>query len=86
MLETAPDPVQLSRLRWRCRRGMRELDVLLTRYLEHRYANASRGQQQAFEAVLELQDPTILAYLTGSQVSDHQAIRDVIQQLTRTDA
>jgi antitoxin CptB len=86
MLETAPDPVQLSRLRWRCRRGMRELDVLLARYLEHRYASASRGQQQAFEAVLELQDPTLLAYLTGSQVSEHQAIRDVIQQLTRTDA
>jgi antitoxin CptB len=86
MLEAAPDPVQLSRLRWRCRRGMRELDVLLTRYLEHRYVNASHGQQQAFEAVLELQDPTILAYLTGSQVSEHQAIRDVIQQLTRTDA
>lgn len=86
MPETAPDSVQLSRLRWRCRRGMRELDVLLTRYLEHRYVHAGRTQQQAFEAVLELQDPTILAYLTGTQVPEQQAIRDVIQQLTRTDA
>lgn len=86
MPETAPDSVQLSRLRWRCRRGMRELDVLLTRYLEHRYVHAGRAQQQAFEAVLELQDPTILAYLTGTQLPEQQAIRDVIQQLTRTDA
>jgi succinate dehydrogenase flavin-adding protein (antitoxin of CptAB toxin-antitoxin module) len=26
----------LGKLRWRCRRGMRELDVLLTRYVNER--------------------------------------------------
>lgn len=86
MAEPLSVSANLARLRWRCRRGMRELDVLLTHYLEQRYCNASPQQQQAFEAVLELQDPTLLAYLTGMQVPEHQVIRDVIQQLARTNA
>jgi antitoxin CptB len=73
----------LSRLRWHCRRGMRELDVLLTRYFEQAYPTASTADQIAFEALLELQDPLILAYLIGAETSDRQDIRDVVQQLTQ---
>ena len=63
-----PDPDSTGRpvgqLRWRCRRGMRELDVLLERYLAERYPSAPRVEQQAFEALLELPDPQLFAYLT----------------------
>ena len=31
---------ELSRLRWRCRRGMRELDELLLRYVVRRLPHA----------------------------------------------
>ena len=54
-------------LRWRCRRGMRELDVLLERYLEERYPCAPSIEQQAFEALLELPDPELHAYLCGAR-------------------
>lgn len=86
MPQAAPNTVHLSRLRWHCRRGMRELDVLLTRYFEQAYPSASAEQQLAFEAVLDLQDPLILAYLTGAEIPDRQDIRDVIQQLTQLGA
>jgi len=85
-MTTAADTAHLSRLRWHCRRGMRELDVLLTRYFEQTYPSASTTQQVAFEALLDLQDPQILAYLTGAESSDRQDIRDVIQQLTQLGA
>ena len=81
-----PNSVHLSRLRWHCRRGMRELDVLLTRYFEQTYPAANTQQQLAFEALLDLQDPVILAYLVGAQTPDRQDIRDVIQQLTQLGA
>ncbi len=55
---TSSDPV-LNRLKWRCRRGMRELDVLLTRYLAERWPTASQAEQSAFEHFLELPDPEI---------------------------
>ncbi len=61
------EAARLSRLRWRCRRGMRELDVVFQRYLEQHYVAASPEEQQAFEALLEEQDPVLLAYLTGRE-------------------
>ena len=55
--------MQLSRLKWQCRRGMRELDQLLVRYLERRYPEAPDDEKQAFEALLALPDPDLVAYL-----------------------
>ena len=59
-----PDP-HLSRLRWRCRRGMRELDVVLARYLEGDYSQATAAERRAFEALLEMQDPDLFGFLIG---------------------
>lgn len=70
-----------SRLKWHCRRGMRELDVLLERYLERDYKDASPVQKAAFETLLSLQDPEILALLTGRTVSEDGGVRDVVQRL-----
>lgn len=80
------DPIQLARLRWQCRRGMRELDVVVMRYLEQRYPTATPTQRRAFETVLEMQDPTILAYLTGQAAPDDKDVVDVIAELTRPGA
>ncbi|MEI6354046.1 MAG: succinate dehydrogenase assembly factor 2 [Methylococcus sp.] len=43
-------------LRWGCRRGLRELDTLLLRYLDERYGEADEGEKKAFEALLEWPD------------------------------
>lgn len=53
------------RLKWRCRRGMKELDVLLEHYINHGYDGASSAEQAAFADLLELPDPLLLDYLTG---------------------
>ncbi len=74
--------VHLSRLRWRCRRGMRELDVVLQRYLEQRYATAPEAEQRAFESLLEEQDPLLLAYLTGREQPQDPQQANVIARLS----
>ena len=56
-----------SQLRWQCRRGMRELDVLLTRYLEQHYAGADPGEKAAFRKLLRLPDPDLVGYLLQKQ-------------------
>ncbi len=58
----APDP-EMGRLVWRCRRGMKELDLLLTGYLRERWAQAGPAERTAFEHILELPDPLLAAYL-----------------------
>ena len=41
---------------------MKELDVLLSHYVEREFRNASREQRQAFLSLLELEDPVIYSY------------------------
>ena len=77
---TSPDPT-FSRLRWRCRRGMRELDVLLLRYLYREFPAAAPSAQSAFERLLSAQDPEILDLLAGRLVVDDAALNEVIQRL-----
>ena len=86
MNQEVSSPANLSRMRWHCRRGMRELDVLLTRYFEEVYPSATLQQQQAFADILDLQDPLIMAYVIGKQTPDSKDIADVIQQLTSLSA
>ena len=54
---------ELSRLRWRCRRGMRELDELLLRYVDRCLPEAEQGERDAFARLLELPDPDLFGYL-----------------------
>jgi antitoxin CptB len=75
------DDIFLSRLRWRCRRGMRELDVLLSRFLDEEFETAAPEKQEAFLELVSLQDPEILDLLTGRATSDDATLNDVIQRL-----
>jgi antitoxin CptB len=76
---------ELSRLRWHCRRGMRELDVLLQRYLDEDYPRASREERDAFVRILELQDPEIFGYLVGRDSPPEASLRDVVARIRRVD-
>lgn len=55
----------LKQLRWRCRRGTRELDQLVGWWLDERHAGASAERQSAFAALLEAQDPDIWDWVMG---------------------
>jgi antitoxin CptB len=59
----------VARLRWRCRRGMRELDVLLIQFLERSYASLSQDDKARFQRLLELPDPDLHAYLVAQHGS-----------------
>lgn len=72
----------LARLRWRCRRGMRELDVVLERYLQHSYPLARAEEQRAFEALLDLPDPQLFAYLLRREAPMNPDWMDVLVKLT----
>ncbi len=59
-------PAEVAKLRWRCRRGMRELDAILTNFLQTSYESLSANDKVRFEAILELPDPDLHAYLLGT--------------------
>jgi antitoxin CptB len=47
---------------------MKELDLLLQRWLRTRYGTATPAQRAGFEALLELPDPQLLQFLLGGEV------------------
>jgi antitoxin CptB len=67
-------------LRFRCRRGMRELDLVLMRYLERHYATSSANEQDAFVALLNREDPVLYAWLLGEEPPG-AALQAVVRQL-----
>ena len=62
---TSADPIALARLRWRCRRGMRELDAVLTGFFDRAIAGLGPVEISRFAALLELPDPELYGYLLG---------------------
>lgn len=62
------DSIEIRRLEWRCRRGMKELDLLLLRYLRERLPAAPSDERSAFVEFLELPDPDIARYLIAGDV------------------
>jgi antitoxin CptB len=64
----AAEAADLGRLRWRCRRGMRELDILLSRYVNERFRAATAAEQAAFRRLLEVPDGELHAYCLEYQL------------------
>jgi antitoxin CptB len=69
---------ELAKLRWRCRRGMKELDVLLGRWLEARYSQVSSAEQAVFQSLLELPDPQVARYLLGREQPADAPLRALV--------
>ncbi|MGH8172467.1 MAG: succinate dehydrogenase assembly factor 2 [Rhodanobacteraceae bacterium] len=60
-------PIDPGRLRWRCRRGTRELDALLGWWLDARFPGADTAQREDFAAMLETPDPDLWNWLIGQE-------------------
>lgn len=58
---------RLARLKWACRRGMLELDVLFLPFVEEGFDSLSYGQQETFERLLTCDDPDLFAWFMGHQ-------------------
>ena len=71
----------LQKLAWRCRRGSKELDLLLQKFLHQYYQKVSPELQQAFETMLEMQDPELYDVVIGRQKIADQYINQVIQYI-----
>jgi len=70
-----------ARLRWLCRRGTRELDLLLMRFLDERWSDEPEDVRAAFGRLLELQDPDLYALLTGRAAATDPGIALVVERI-----
>ncbi|ULQ46583.1 succinate dehydrogenase assembly factor 2 [Flagellatimonas centrodinii] len=70
-----------ARLKWLLRRGMKELDVMVSRYHAERYPAAPEAERAAFEQLLDqAEDPDIWAWAMG-YADVPEVYQDVIREL-----
>lgn len=70
-----------SRLKWRCRRGIREMDLLLEKYLHKYYPHLPGPDQDNFQALLEETDLDIYDWITARSKPEKPAYLPLIKQL-----
>lgn len=71
----------ISRLRWACRRGMLELDLILERFLSSKYAELSDNDKSLFIRLLEAPDPDLFAWLMGKESPDDKELQSIINTI-----
>ncbi len=74
-----PDPA----LRHRLRRGMLELDLMLTRFHREAYPGLSDPQREAFARLLAAEDDELWSWLTGRGDPDDPELSDAARRIRR---
>ena len=69
-------------LRWRCRRGMKELDVLLERYAAAALPLADAGERRLLARLLEQPDPELAGYFLGGQAPLEPEMAALVTRIT----
>ena len=72
---------ELNRLRWRCRRGMLENDLILTRFLDLRGEEITDQEVLALDRLLELSDNELWDLLAGRQEPVDAAVKPLLDAL-----
>lgn len=71
----------IAKLRWNCRRGMLELDLLLLPFLEKVFPNLSQQDQAIFEQLLACTDQDLYGWLIGHEQPTDPQLADMIKRV-----
>ena len=74
--------MSLNKLRWKSRKGIRELDILLQNYLDTHYSNLDSLDKKLFEEVLEIDTYDLLNAISGKS-SYNEKYESIITQLSK---
>ncbi len=73
--------MEYHKLQWRCRRGMRELDIVLGRFLEVDFPQLDAEMRVAFTTLLEASDPDLYDWLLGRAAAPTAVLARVVERL-----
>ena len=74
--------MSLNKLRWKSRKGIRELDILLQNYLETHYSSLDSLDKKLFEEILEIDTYDLLNAISGKSIYKEK-YESIITQLSK---
>lgn len=75
------EDVELKAVRWRCRRGMRELDQLFERWLDRCWAASSEAERAVFRRLLAVEDDKLWRAFLGYEALDDAESQDLVRRI-----
>ncbi|VAW67989.1 Succinate dehydrogenase flavin-adding protein, antitoxin of CptAB toxin-antitoxin [hydrothermal vent metagenome] len=78
-----PDRVN-SKLRWRCRRGMLELDILLNNFVNDDYVLLNSEQKNTFDLLLDYPDQLLFDLFLGHMESSDNDVSALVQTIRQS--
>lgn len=71
-------------LHWRCRRGMRELDLILLPFFEQQYFALSEEDKTRFTQLLEETDQDLFNWLRGGETPENESIAMMVKRIRQS--
>ncbi len=78
---TDAERVELQKLRWRSRRGMRELDQLMERYLAGRWLEADAHERAVFDRLLACEDDRLWRWFLGYETAEDAELHAIVERI-----
>lgn len=75
------DDIERKALRWRCRRGMRELDQLLERWLDREWSSSSDADRDVFRRLLATEDDKLWRAFLGHERLDDDDVQQLVHRI-----
>ena len=75
----------LQKLRWKSRKGIRELDILLQSFLENEFWQLNNSDKKIFEELIEIETYDLLNAITGKSSYDIR-YESIIKKLSKLSA
>ncbi len=71
----------LSKLRWRCRRGLLENDLFIARFFARHEATLTQGQARSLQSLMDLSDNDLLDLLLARRQPEGELLRDDVLEV-----
>ena len=75
---------EFERARWRCRRGLLELDIVLQRFMDQHYAQLDEQGLEQFERLLSLPDNDLWDLIAARRVTIDNNLQQVLELLQKS--
>jgi antitoxin CptB len=72
-----------KKVRWKLRRGMLELDTMLSNFFEHKYAALSDSEKANFDLLLSYEDDYLFRLLMGHEEAHDERVKPIIQVIVQ---
>jgi antitoxin CptB len=70
-----------ARIKWACRRGMLELDVVIMPFFEERFDSLNESEQKDFVSLLTCDDPDLFTWIMGQARSENLAHASIVDKI-----